>query len=213
MKLRDFYPEHYEGMSNLLNEIGIDAATLTYFKSGCSAKVFDMGHGQVLKIRNKDVSADEWPGAFLPKSRCVLQPICVYDNFAGFMEVALFPKLDTHFVKPVHSMALKLQLEKEGFDFFDDKTANIGLAHGIPYVIDSDAICPLTHEVGVVSQKPNHLLNVFKWPESQWELFPCAVLGANKFPNPTLPWVFDGHYGKNTPDIWNIRVPTFYAAL
>lgn len=172
---------------------------------GFSANVFDTGQGQVIKIRNKDVSADEWPEAFLPKSRYVLQPICVYDNFAGFMELALFPKLKMQSVNEAYVAALKYKLGKEGLDFFDDKVENIGLARNVPYVIDSDAI---KGSPGLSIEKPGLPPMVVKWPESQWDTFPCKVDGVESHPHST--WIFDEAYG--CVNQGNQRMST-YAAL
>lgn len=176
--LREFFPELFGGLKNVLGIIGIEAEHLHLIGSGFSTSVFDTGHHQVVKIRNKDVSADEWPESLLPECKYVLQPVCLYDDYSGFLEIGVFPKLrvGNGLVNEAHQKALIYALAEEGYNFSDNKCANIGLSEtGVPYVIDSDAVFLLKKEVSM--ERPA-LLNVIRWPESQWSVFPRKVLGT-----------------------------------
>jgi hypothetical protein len=166
------YQYNYEGFANILKEIGIDAGKLEFLSAGFSSCVFDTGNDQVIKVLNKDLIDKKC--VFRPVSLCVLQPVCVYDDFLGMYEVGVFPKLRTSDVKQYHVNSLKCMLAKQGYDFMDDKFDNVGLSpKGVPYVIDTDALGVLHKYDKVIDSK---LAYVLKWPESQWEIFESKVV-------------------------------------
>ncbi|MCE3232452.1 MAG: hypothetical protein K0R98_709 [Rickettsiaceae bacterium] len=170
--MRDRFEESLcKEFSLLLAEIGIDAERLIFLGKGFSTAVFDTGNNQVVKILNKDVVAEE-NCVFRPLSEYVLQPVCVCDNVCGMYEVAVFPKLRTEGVKEYHSKVLKFMLAKQGYLFADGKLENVGLSsNGVPYVIDSDAVCKLDG----AEVKKSHFASIIKWAKSQWSEFACKV--------------------------------------
>lgn len=164
-------------ISGILEKIGLQNVTMPRIGGGHSTDVFDTGFGQVIKVMNKDVAAEE--GGIRPASKYVLQPVYTYD-LNGMYEVAVFPKLRTTGVMPHHSAMLKAMLAKEGYDFSDDKVANVGLSDdGIPYVIDSDAI--RAGRDGRLNKMPaSYLAHAMKWPDSQWTKLPYKVITSHK---------------------------------
>lgn len=178
-------------ISKTLEAIGLGDVKMLRVSTGFTTDVFDTGFGQVIKLTNRDAIEED---SVNPLSRYILQPVCTCILNALY-DVAIFPKLDTSHVKDHHSAALKAGLAKEGFNFSDDKPANVGLSDdGTPYVIDPDA---------VTKGKPNsvaisHLALAIRWPESQWSKFSCKVLGGSKelTQQNCGYWTLSDNYGK-----------------
>lgn len=173
--IREIYNGIYlPSIAAALKQIGLENVRMPWIGGGHSTDVFDTGHGQVLKITNKDIAEEN---GIRPVSRYVLQPVCTR-NLNDLYEVGIYPKLVTSAVAHRHSEALRIMLETEGYVFSDAKTDNIGLsALGVPYVIDADAIYKSDVKSGHIS---THCARIFQWPSSQWAIFSCTVKGSSK---------------------------------